>query len=92
MVIGGGPCSGTGAAAFNGSYVVTVKSGAFGHQAKFARVCFPAHAQFEVRPGGLPETSSVKPQGIAIDHCKDLHGRIPIGYPQRQQRLKATVA
>ncbi len=32
MVIGGGPCSGTGAAAFNGSYVVTVKSGAFGQK------------------------------------------------------------
>lgn len=32
MVIGGGHCSDTGATAFNGSYVGTVRSGAFGQK------------------------------------------------------------
>ena len=36
MVIGGGLCSSNGAAAFNGSYVEPVVSGAFGQQLKSA--------------------------------------------------------
>lgn len=51
MVIGGGHCSDTGATAFNGSYVGTVRSSAFGQE-------LPSHKRessrstFEVR-GGL---------------------------------------
>lgn len=31
-MVGGGLCSDTGATAFNGSYVGTIRSGAFGHE------------------------------------------------------------
>jgi len=66
MVIGDGLCSDTGATAFNGSYVGTVRSGAIGQEEPFTAALFQAAQRASISTGSAPIFSTIFPLSLVI--------------------------